>query len=790
MGLRVRLLVVISALVAITVAPLIAQGQSGQYELSHPDFVDVWDRTDLPVQQGQVNRTWMWGPGANTPLLQEAYAEAEGGTRTVQYTDKSRMELPVHDVPPDSDWFITQGLLATELMTGNLQLGDATFEQHPPADIYVAGDPANNQSPTYAQMGELIDRPTRTGGNVITEVLTSDGAIENDPFLDMFGVWDAYYVDATGNHIASVFWDFMNSTGTVYENGQFVEGDVFTNPFYAIGFPITDAFWGNVTVAGQPQEVLIQCFERRCLTFAPLNDPGWEVESGNIGQHYYDWRYEHISDPVNDGTTDDTPPPSSDDTPPSTDDDSVDIPVPDRFELSPDTTTSGTLGERVDITLTVFDQFNAPYQGTTVTAWVTNGLHEDVFLDQSSHSTSSDGTMTLGYVGTRTDSPGGSDTVQVEVAGIDEPQTILVVWTAPPEESGCVQPGQSIQAAIDAAEGEEVVCIEAGVYHESILISKDNATVSAEDGVVLDGSEVNATRGVRITGDNVTLRDIQVRNFSDVGVSVSGVDRARLQRVDLVDNQNYQLLIQDSHRVSYQESSVEIDFDDAQGASAVLVVSSTETNLSELSIEGGWAGVRFMRFDLADPFSSGRVAESSIRSWNHGVVADGVEDLAVRSNSIENSQAGVELAGDLGTGIVVDRNRIEAEHAGVLIEGSFPATLTENRILGGQNGIQVNASGMVDILNNRISDADTGILATFNADGSLLTAMHNDIMNNSRGVVVENVAQTGHAMFARFNYWGDPSGPSGEGPGLGDSISEHVNADYWEDDLVNPGLAP
>jgi hypothetical protein len=38
-------------------------------------------------------------------------------------------------------------------------------------------------------------------------------------------------------------------------------------------------------------DVLIQCFQRRCLTYTPSNPDGWRVEAGNIGQHYYAWRY-------------------------------------------------------------------------------------------------------------------------------------------------------------------------------------------------------------------------------------------------------------------------------------------------------------------------------------------------------------------------------------------------------------------------------------------------------------------------------------------------------------------
>jgi hypothetical protein len=35
----------------------------------------------------------------------------------------------------------------------------------------------------------------------------------------------------------------------------------------------------------------LRCFERRCLTDTPDNAPGWQVEAGNVGQHYCAWRY-------------------------------------------------------------------------------------------------------------------------------------------------------------------------------------------------------------------------------------------------------------------------------------------------------------------------------------------------------------------------------------------------------------------------------------------------------------------------------------------------------------------
>ena len=44
-------------------------------------------------------------------------------------------------------------------------------------------------------------------------------------------------------------------------------------------------------VGGQQQDVLVQAFERRVLTYTPANPDAFKVEMGNIGRHYFQWRY-------------------------------------------------------------------------------------------------------------------------------------------------------------------------------------------------------------------------------------------------------------------------------------------------------------------------------------------------------------------------------------------------------------------------------------------------------------------------------------------------------------------
>jgi hypothetical protein len=255
-------------------------------------FMLTWQRTDRPVADNQVSRTWMWGPEAFTPGLIEEYAEAPGTERRVQYFDKSRMEDNSYNTT-ESPWNVTNGLLVMELITGRMQLGDNMFEPHPPAAVNVAGDPGTR--PTYADFAPLLAVPAIDEGDAVRWRLNSDGTVDTtDPggALAARGVVGARYVTETEHTVAGPFWEFMNSSGMVYQNGQFTEDLLFPNSFYATGFPVTEAYWTTVNVDGSPREVLVQCFERRVLTYTPDNDPGWQVEAGNVGRHYYQWRYD------------------------------------------------------------------------------------------------------------------------------------------------------------------------------------------------------------------------------------------------------------------------------------------------------------------------------------------------------------------------------------------------------------------------------------------------------------------------------------------------------------------
>ncbi len=299
----------VGTIVALLLLTLMVAAPVGANHIDNPAFARTWERTDKPVNDGLVQRTWIWGLNVTDESIMEEYADSPGGLREVQYFDKSRMEINDPNAFDDGLWYVTNGLLVIEMVEGKIQVGDSEFDESPsPADVNIVGDPADGSGlgPTYADINDfgLRNESATSEGMTITAVVESDGTVGSDDTYASFGVTaeERVIVEGIDHTVASVFWEFMNSEGIVWENGQAVTENLFENPFYATGFPITEAYWATALVGGNETDILWQCFERRCLTYTPSNDAAFQVEAGNVGQHYYRWRYEDnqpgLIDPV------------------------------------------------------------------------------------------------------------------------------------------------------------------------------------------------------------------------------------------------------------------------------------------------------------------------------------------------------------------------------------------------------------------------------------------------------------------------------------------------------------
>ena len=249
---------------------------------SDPAFEQVWRRADAPVQRGEVARTWLWGPMPFRTAVEE-YAESPGGARLVEYYDKARMEITRPGGNRADRYFVTNGLLVKELVSGKLQIGDVQFTDREASSVAVAGDPGpGNPAPAYRVWEPYISlnedrRAERRVGADVTATLDSAGQTGVDPSLARPETRIVNYDQQLGHNVPDVFWRFLRAQPDDW--------------LFAFGYPISEPYWTVARIGGVDKWVLVQLFERRALTYTPGNPRGFEVEMGNVGQHYHQWRY-------------------------------------------------------------------------------------------------------------------------------------------------------------------------------------------------------------------------------------------------------------------------------------------------------------------------------------------------------------------------------------------------------------------------------------------------------------------------------------------------------------------
>ncbi len=294
-------------------------------------FLRKWERTDRPVLLGRVGRSWTWGP-VSFAAAREPYAQGQGGLRQVQYFDKARMEINHPNGNSADPFYVTNGLLVVELISGRVQAGDDQFEQRAPAQIGVAGDVNSPDALTYASLGPVASlngsqdhRAQDRTGQSVTATLNRDGTVSQcgGPVVcPSTPVKLAQYEPTLGHNIPDVFRLFMNQKGLVQKSDPGVspqagmseageEGEGSADPdrlllalahiplvqepvldwVADLGYPLTEPYWTSVKINGVAKTVLVQAFQRRVLTYVADNPPGSQVEMGNVGRHYFDWRY-------------------------------------------------------------------------------------------------------------------------------------------------------------------------------------------------------------------------------------------------------------------------------------------------------------------------------------------------------------------------------------------------------------------------------------------------------------------------------------------------------------------
>ena len=138
----------------------------------------------------------------------------------------------------------------------------------------------------------------------------------------------------------------------------------------------------------------------------------------------------------------------------------------------------------------------------------------------------------------------------------------------------------------------------------------------------------------------------------------------------------------------------------------------------------------------------------------------------IRDNTIVNATA---------YGIVADTQGL-----GLLIDGNYIGITEDGTAAGNYTGIRLHETVTPQVSNNYIANSANDGLGI--GDGASLAAgsTGNCIVGNSEGAT----NSSGSIADFRNNWWGTADGPSGVGPGTGDSVEADFQYDPW---LTSPG---
>ena len=323
----------------------------------------------------------------------------------------------------------------------------------------------------------------------------------------------------------------------------------------------------------------------------------------------------------------------------------------------------------------------------------------------------------------------------------------------------------TIQDAIDAASSGDTIEVADGSYTEDLVITTDNLELVGADKTT---TTIKGVANVPILSWPLGVPNIEIlaNGVKIHGFTIEGPDR--------VEDTYSSGIILDGTNIEIYDNNF---------------VTTEAANTDELAHAITTYSKEVIGFETAD-VSGLNIHDNTFT----GSGAVGVEAIYINPHTgsgtitIDNN----EFSGSIFVGVTAESGNVDVTNNiinsdilgwyGIRFMDSTYAGNYENILISGndvqsfQRGIRVGngltgASIFVaSILSNTLTNNDLGIWARqYGAD---VTATYNLISGNTVGIQNDGATEVN----AEYNYWGTADGPSGEGPGTGDSVS--VNVDY------------
>jgi HYR domain/Right handed beta helix region len=353
----------------------------------------------------------------------------------------------------------------------------------------------------------------------------------------------------------------------------------------------------------------------------------------------------------------------------------------------------------------------------------------------------------------------------------------------------------TIQAAVDHAEPGDTINVLPGTYEGNVVVDEFVKIIGSGSGsgdatnTVLqkdaNSAVVTLTASGASAADPLLLQDLRIEPNDVYGINVPGT----LGTVEFLELDNVRVVGtngiggETGFKVSTAGSLADVvvtdsAFDNLQygwyitkhgdwgpGGTNVTDVQVSNTSFSNNEAKGIYVEkLSNATFDNVTVANNGlnAVAYNNNAGFDINLKGDeGYENIAITNSTFSRNGLGVEK----GIAIAINA-RDDGSYAGVRAATLTGVTVTGNDITDNERGI-------------RFGEPGAG-----NATPTDVVVAGNNITGNIEGGVInETLSQTN----AIENWWGDASGPSGEGPGTGDSVSLDVAVCPWLDGPTGTG---
>ncbi|MCK4394876.1 right-handed parallel beta-helix repeat-containing protein, partial [Candidatus Bipolaricaulota bacterium] len=326
----------------------------------------------------------------------------------------------------------------------------------------------------------------------------------------------------------------------------------------------------------------------------------------------------------------------------------------------------------------------------------------------------------------------------ISVAGVAQDAAECTIW---------VQPGESIQEAINQAPEGAVICLAEGTWEENITIAK-SVTLRGEGGKPDEVRIIGADEGpvIQIKGDQEitsvlgSLTVAEGKGRSGDGIRIRGTTRVSLADILVLENEDNGLEVWDAAEVNVKDCTLV-----GNGHNGVAVLVSSQVTIEDSAISGNkdnglWVGdstqvliknstISDNKDDGLDVRDSAHVAlesstvngneEDGIDAWTSGHVT--VSQCTVS----ENGEGGLSVGGPAtttindstfshngGSGLSVGNSELKVTNStfsnnvasGIFLFSSVRAEIANSSVFGNWNGISLWDTAQAEIKGNIIED--------------------------------------------------------------------------------------